>query len=283
MDDEEEVELRLNALAEMRGRDLVAGLIGELRTVRREIVGLKRELDALNGYLEKSDRSLVFGTSELPLPKTVVFDADQRFDPRFGFYPVEYLESGLPFCWTGPAREFSFEVFVDRTAGAELSLEGARFLDHERQRNITLQVDGESVPIVPAPVAKGLRYSAELPATTRRAGARLIFVVPEVLPPPRGTDARLLGLAFTRLAITAHTIVWQNARTGPNAPSANSEPHGESVAPMKRKMRLATAGAEITSGAEKKAHDGTTADDGITAVNGMMAEDGITAGSGTHE
>lgn len=202
-------EQRLNALAERRGQDLVAGVVQELKSIQREIAALRRELSALTSYQESRDRWLVLENAErdaAPLPKTVVIEADQHLDPRLGFHPLEYTEHGSAFCWTGPSRKFSFDIFIDRKAGARMTLYAMQLPDSERQKNVLLFVDGESTALVSRVDAQGHQLSAELPASGSRMGTNLSFVLPDVFIPPGSTDTpRLLGLGFKRLVVAAHT------------------------------------------------------------------------------
>lgn len=204
-------EQRLNALAERRGQDLVVGLVQEIKSIHQEIVSLRRELSALSSYQEAKDRWLVLENIERdgpPLPRTVVIEADQHLDPRSGFYPMEYTEDGSAFCWTGPSRKFTFDIFIDRKAGARLNLYAMQLPNFERQKNLMLFVDGEATPLVSSVDSQGYQFFAEMPPTERRTGTNLSFVLPEVFLPPSSTDTpRFLGLAFKRLVVVSHTAV----------------------------------------------------------------------------
>lgn len=204
-------EQRLNALAERRGQDLVVGLVQELKSIQQEVAALRRELSALTSYQEAKDKWLVLENVDRdapPLPKAVVIEADQYLDPRWGFYPLEHTKDGSAFCWTGPSRKFSFDIFIDRRAGARLSLYVMELPDFERQKNLTFFVDGENTPLVSSVDAQGYQFFAELPATERRMGTNLAFVLPEVFLPPSSTDTpRFLGLAFKRLVVVSHPAV----------------------------------------------------------------------------
>ncbi|MGH7714896.1 MAG: hypothetical protein ACREML_02760 [Vulcanimicrobiaceae bacterium] len=126
---------------------------------------------------------------------------------------------------------------MDRSAGAEVRLHGMRFADPERQKDIALYVDGESVPLVQAPGSKGLQFSAELPATEPRAGAILTFVLPVVLPPNTTDTPRWLGFAFTRLSVTAHPVATQEA------PKPAPKHDEGTVVEMRRTKKSATPAA----------------------------------------
>jgi len=231
---------RLNALAERRGQDLVAGLVQELKLLQQEVAALRRELSALTSYQEAKDKWLVlenFDRDAPPLPKSVVIEADQHLDPRWGFYPLEHTDDGSPFCWTGPSRKFSFDIFIDRRAGARLSLYAMRLPDFDRQKNLTLFVDGESTQLVSSVDAQGYQFFAELPVTERRTGTNLSFVLPEVFLPPSSTDTpRFLGLAFKRLVVVAHAAI----------PHEHTDLEGETGEGMGQEMRRKEKSEKVT-------------------------------------
>src|ERR1700743_2074738 len=148
----------VSALLEKRGEDLVRGLIEELQGLRREVAALKRELSALSDYQASRDRLLAIEQASeriAHLPRSVVIEPDQLLRAQDGFYPVEQTSEGEPFRWTGPSREFSFDVFVDRTFGAEIRLTALNCMDFEIQKNVALLVDGEPVSQTMVPEGSG--------------------------------------------------------------------------------------------------------------------------------
>jgi hypothetical protein len=195
---------RLKALLAKRGDQLVEGCVDELGILHQELALLRRELSALADY--QSSRGLELATHDGGgplLPKSVTIEADQMLRPHDGFYPVEYTSEGIPFRWTGPSVQFCFSVFVDRSAGADVNLLALTSIDFELQKNLTLIADGETVPVEVVPEPSGFAITAFVPPRPDRGVTSLVFVLPAVLAPPGGTDARQLGIAFARLSVAA--------------------------------------------------------------------------------
>lgn len=206
MDDESGLDDRLQQLLAKRGQDLVRSLIQEITLVHRELAGLKRELAALADYQAMRDRWLaidVAAAQPAPLPRNVVIEPDQALSPRDGFYPVEYTDAGVPFRWTGPSREFCFDLFVDRSRGASLKLDVLNCIDFDAQKDIKLLVDGEPVPLELTQEGAGFDIRAELAARSDGRSSNLLFMLPAVLTPKESGDGRLLGVAFGRLTVAA--------------------------------------------------------------------------------
>lgn len=206
MSDTPGLEARLQQLLAKRGQELVRGLVEEVTNLNREIVMLRRELAALSDYQNSRDRWLVMDgeTRIARLPKSAVVEPDQLLRPRDGFYPAEYTSAGVPFRWTGPSPQFSFDVFVDRSRGADLKLEVLNCIDLEKQGHAMLLVDGEATPLEFEPVGTtGFNATAQLSQNLEGRATNLVFVLPAVLPPAGSKDARLLGVAFGRLTVTA--------------------------------------------------------------------------------
>lgn len=208
MDDLSGLEARLQQLLAKRGQELVRGLIDEVTNLHREIAGLRRELAALSDYQGMRDRWLVLdgmASRPLRLPRVAIMEPDQLLRPRDGFYPQEYTSNGTPFRWTGPTPQFSFDVFVDRSLGADLKLEALNCIDYERQSKLSLLADGEQVPLEVAPEGSGFVATAALSKRDDARSSNLIFVLPAVLPPPESSDPRVLGIAFGRLTVAARS------------------------------------------------------------------------------
>jgi hypothetical protein len=195
---------RLKTLLAKRGDELVEGCIDELGILHQELAVLRREISALSDYQSSRGLALIPDGAGGPLlPKSVTIEADQMLRPHDGFYHVEYTAEGMPFRWTGPSVQFSFSVFVDRSAGADVSLLALTSIDFELQKKMTLVADGETVPVAVVPEPSGFAITAFLPARADRGVTSLVFVLPAVLSPPGGADARQLGIAFARLSVKA--------------------------------------------------------------------------------
>ncbi|MBV9991203.1 MAG: hypothetical protein JOZ72_07900 [Alphaproteobacteria bacterium] len=206
MDDERDLEVRLQNLLAKRGQELVKGLVEEVSSLHREIAGLKRELGALADYQATRARWLEIDgatTRTLRLPTTVTIEADHLLRPRDGFYAMEYTDVGRPFRWTGPLPQFSFDVFIDRRPGVDLKLEALSCIDFEQQKDVMLVVDGAPVSVELEPNGSGFDWMAFLPPRDDARSSNIVFVLPAVLTPSDGNDPRPMGIAFARLTLVA--------------------------------------------------------------------------------
>lgn len=236
MAEQENPEERLQTLQELRGAALVSALIKELGLLQRQVTHLQSEMSVYRDYLAARDRWLDTEAGQKPrtqLPRSVVIDASQSLYPRQGFYGLEYAEKGVPFSWTGPASNFSFDIFIDRRAGAQLELRALSCLDFERQKNIRLMVNGESVTPTVVQQGRGLILRATLPAADDDRGTNLLFSVPEMLRPPE-PDKRILGIAFNSLNVTSGT-------------EQRTEKPSETVVPLPRPAPIKRAVEEAPS------------------------------------
>jgi hypothetical protein len=206
MNDHEELNANPPGKSREREQNLVQGLIEQVADLHRQIAALRRELAALAEYRASRDRLLVLDdarTGLTRLPRFVVIEADHLLQPRDGFYGVEYTAGNVAFRWTGPSTQFSFNLFIDRSHGAELRLDALSCIDFERQRKMRLLVDGESVPVSIDPHEGGFVVLAKLPQRCGVSNTNLVFILPVVLVPPESTDSRELGIAFSQLSVTA--------------------------------------------------------------------------------
>jgi len=207
MDDHEGVDARLQ-MPDRCSDDLVQDLIKEVTSLRDEIATLKRDLAALYDYQASRDRLLALDDAQAALarlPRFVVVEPDQLLRTQDGFYGVEHTMDNTPFRWTGPSTRFSFNLFIDRTHGADLRLDALNCIDFGLQGKIRLVVDGESVPVTVNPRESGFVALAHLPERPGTSNTNLVFLLPVVLVPPRSTDERELGIAFGHLSVTACT------------------------------------------------------------------------------
>jgi hypothetical protein len=221
MADESDLESRFQQLLARRGQDLVRGLIDEISDLHREIAGLRRELSALSDYQAMRDRwlSLEAGAPRVVhFPRLVAIEPGQPMRAADGFYPAETSGAGIAFRWTGPSAQFSFNLFVDRTHGADLRLETINCMDAVVQKNIGLLVDGESVPVEVAVEEMAFTVTAPLPARADGRSTNLVFLLPCVIAPLDSQDDRQLGVAFRELIVAAR------GETGAVAPEIAAAP-----------------------------------------------------------
>jgi hypothetical protein len=135
------------------------------------------------------------------LPDSITIDAIHPA-AETGFYFVEYEASGRPFRWSGPSRDFSFTLKIDRSAPLRLRLHLIALIDPNLQSDLLFLVDGVSVPIRVAAQEEGwFDYEATIPAGTGMRETHLVVAVPCVLQPDNPEDTRLLGVAFRELRI----------------------------------------------------------------------------------
>jgi hypothetical protein len=201
MDEVEDMDTRVRKLLEKSGLEFAEGVAEEFGELHRQIAALKRELAALTAYQASRDRSLIVQSTIAKiteLPHNVVVEPDQMLRSQDGFYPLEHTSDGVPFRWTGPEPQFSFDVFIDRTQGAEARLEVLNCIDFEVQKAIALLADGESVPVTLEQTGTGFVATAALPPRAVANATNLIYMLPATLMPLGSKDTRALGVAFGR-------------------------------------------------------------------------------------
>jgi hypothetical protein len=206
MDDADGFDARLSKLLEKRGQDLIRSLVEELRGLHGEVAVLKNELSALSDYQASRDRLLAIeqvSASIARLPRSAAIEADQLLRTEDGFYPAEHTSNGTPFRWTGPSREFSFDLFIDRTYGATIRLTALNCMDFEIQKNVALLADGEPISLTMVPEGTGFTLTAFLSPRRGNQATDLVYVLPVVVVPMASEDKRPLGIAFARLTATA--------------------------------------------------------------------------------
>jgi hypothetical protein len=159
------------------------------------------------------------------LPTELQILPQYLLEGQAGFYSLEHTADGVPFRWTGPERDFSFSVCVDRAEPVNVRLEALAIIDRQRQGNVCLHVDGAAVPF---PLEwDGTRYMGEavLPAAPLRAITKLTFTLPITLTVPDSTtDLRELGLGFSRLTIRPLAIPARPEHSSDPAEAAVEEP-----------------------------------------------------------
>jgi len=203
---DQDIDARLQMLLDRRDREFAEGVVEEIGNLNRELAALRRELSALADYQAMRDRILVLETaaaSNVRLPRVAVVEPDQSLRPQDGFYGVEYSGGTIAFRWTGPSRQFTFDLYVDRTHGADLRLDALSCIDFDVQKDILLVADGDSIPVSLTPQEAGFVVTARLPSRKGQQMTNLVFIVPEVLMPPGSDDPRHLGIAFQHLSVVA--------------------------------------------------------------------------------
>lgn len=226
---------RLKALRVLEGPALIEALIGEIESLHGDLSAVTREVEVLRRYQVARQRRIQEQSPAgvaTPMPLSISIDAADLLYPEQGFYPLERNEAGATFRWTGPSPFFTFTVFVDRSAGAELKLEVLSLIDYERQKDIRLWVNGESVPSTISPSHEGVVLATQLPAAHDNEPVFLEFAVPEVIN-PGGGEKRSLGVAFRALSITS--------RKAPGLGNEQGDAKGSDVVKFPRGPRVASS------------------------------------------
>jgi hypothetical protein len=197
------------ALRSKRGPELLKGLVDELAKLHLLCAELGRLIQQLQVQQNFSRHLLALeaGADFGPrLPSQLEIYASQMLEPQQGFHSLEYDDNGVPFRWTGPQRQFSFLVNIDRDMPLIVELEAMWMLDESRQSDLNLMVDGSILPCRLRRAGSGYIGRALLPAAAEQGTTTLTFILPTTLrPDSTAIDQRQLGIAFRRLAIRPPT------------------------------------------------------------------------------
>ena len=192
-----------SALLDKRGSELILSLIEEIANLNIRLEQALRQIQALRSFESLQDHLIAIDPPRTadPRPAVVKLDASQLLNPSDGFHNLEYSLSGVPYRWTGPSREFSFNLFVSRAHPVEMVLRATRLMEPQLQSEVVLIADGE--PMNVKFVQDGDKWAARtvLPARKDLGATNLTFVLATVGSPPNSTDTRTLGIAFHDLEI----------------------------------------------------------------------------------
>lgn len=128
--------------------------------------------------------------------------ASASFSPANGFYPLESEGSGRQFRWTGPFRDFSINLALDRTMRWKGVLHALGAMQYDQIAGMSLHADAEMVPLQIESDEHGYHVAFTLPSRPADNGVRLTFTLPGVMRPcdlGQGMDERALGLRFHAL------------------------------------------------------------------------------------
>lgn len=181
--------------------DAISDEIGDLYAQTQHVAEQLRILPLFQSFSERISFLEESGVGQGRLPDRVRVDAAQLFAPENGFHSLEYEPGGKPYRWTGPRRDFSFSLYVNRARPLRLQLEVSRMIDARVQKDVVLLLDGAPIPLQLTRLGSGFIGETILPPETRMRATSLIFVVPCVLPEPMGKDARYVGVAFCELRL----------------------------------------------------------------------------------
>jgi hypothetical protein len=245
---EAEVRRRIrSALLDKRGPDLILSLIEELVQLNTRTEQALRQIQALKSFEMFRDHLIVVEAAKAadPRPASLKLDAAQLLNPGDGFHGLEYSESGIPYRWTGPGREFSFNVYVSRRQPVEVTLQATKLIQPELQSELLLIADGEPMNLKFDKEKEKWVARTTLPEREGLSATHLTFVLGSVGSPPGGTDTRLLGIAF-------HEIEFHPAADIDDAPAvarpvaigadaASSDGPGLAIAPEAAPLRRGRA------------------------------------------
>jgi len=119
-----------------------------------------------------------------------------------------------------------------------LRLEVLSLIDYERQKDIRLWVNGESVPSTFTNENERVVLTAHLPAANGNEATFLEFAVPEVIN-PGGNEKRYLGVAFHALSIAS--------KAAPGSGSEQGDAKGSDVVKFPRGPRVSRKATDAAS------------------------------------
>jgi hypothetical protein len=229
-----EVKKRVQTLfASKRGSELVEAISEEIGELHSLCATLSDQLRQLRVYQSFTDRVVLLQEirESQSLPVSARICASHALPPEDGFYQLEYESNGRPFRWTGPSPEFTFRLYVDRTAPLALELQIGFMIDIALQSDITAMLDGVELPLDWTMGKSDGNHicKAVLPAGSGNQVTQLMFMVPHVLQPPGNSDPRLLGVAFRELRI-------QQFKTTHSGDAINNAVLGASSLPLRSKI-----------------------------------------------
>lgn len=185
---------------------LLASLAEELALLHRAHQAMLAKIAALETFQAMSDRVLEPGANApTELPCSVTVDAAFSLSAENGFYGIEYDAKGIPYRWTGPEAAFYFELLVDRSSTAMLTLRYLKIFGQVSPQNkLRCFVDGQSVTVSTREIDGEFELNAELPLRNANSGSVIMFLCPTSKAPQTAgspADRRSLGLAFRWLKI----------------------------------------------------------------------------------
>ncbi|HLY55970.1 MAG TPA: hypothetical protein VKS60_10465 [Stellaceae bacterium] len=194
---------------------ILQSLAWEFSQLSRDVGRLGQRLDAL-GMLAPAHEAFVDAVAgrdlvaELPrdLPSTLVIDATHDLPAASGFHGVQIDALGLPYRWTGPTREFSFDVLIARDRPARFRLHFASIYADVAEPVLGCFVDGEEVAVETTEAGGNIIAQGTLRARREPGRSILTFLCPAVASPAatgRSQDRRSLGLSFRRLELEGGT------------------------------------------------------------------------------
>lgn len=189
----------------------------DLAALRAEVAELRARLDSFERILQLRDAALAAAPppppplepaparerepDPAPLPTTFEIAADQLLPVQDGFYQLEWGPEGA-FRWTGPGPEVRFEAWIDRSAPLVATLRLFHLGIPANARDLTLEVDGATHPLLRQGAEKVFRAGPIAPRAAAGPTCLTLHVAHVHRPADRGlSDKRTLGVAFQRLRL----------------------------------------------------------------------------------
>jgi hypothetical protein len=185
---------------------LLVSLAGELERLHQANQAVLAKIAALETFQSISDQVLELGSNApTESAESVTVDAAFSLSAENGFYGIECDAKGTPYRWTGPEPAFYFDLLIDRSSTAALTLRFLKIFGHPSPENrLRCFVDGQSVAVQTREVDGEFELNAELPRRSATGGSVIMFLCPSSRSPlTEGTsqDKRCLGLAFRWLKV----------------------------------------------------------------------------------
>lgn len=189
---------------------LLASLTSELVLLHQSNAAAVARIAALEAFQSISDRVLESDSSiATELAKSVWVEAAFSLSAENGFYGLEHDANGVPYRWTGPEPTFYFELLLDRSSPATLSL---RFLKIFRtpspEKVLRCFVDGQPVAVQTRAIDGEFELNAAIPHRKAGGASVIAFLCSSMQSPLTAgvsQDRRCLGLAFRWLKIDRTT------------------------------------------------------------------------------
>lgn len=169
----------------------LADLRARMRWLETCVAGMQ---EAAEGTLEHTQAFAITGQGRVM--------ANAYFPPVSGFYALETEGSGRHFRWTGPFRDFAFDLALDRSVGWNGTLHVLGAMNNAQVDGMVLYADANRLPLHVSADDDGYHLAFTLPPQKGGHAVRLTFSLPGVLRPcdvGQGSDERALGIRFHAL------------------------------------------------------------------------------------
>lgn len=179
-----------------------AGLISELADLRARM----RWLESCVLGLEENAGGPQRRNQPFAISRSGRVMANAYFPPASGFYPLETERSGRHFRWTGPFRDFVFDLALESAASWNGTLHVLGAMNSDQVNGMMLYADADMVPLQITADDDGYHLSFILPPQQGDSAVRLTFSLPGVLRPcdvEQSEDERALGVRFHALEMAS--------------------------------------------------------------------------------